>query len=151
MIFIAHRGNIKGSLSGRENQPSYIEEALNKGYDVEVDVWYYGNGEDEFLLGHDAPDYPIQKSFLMRNHIWCHAKNVFTLEKLLELNAHCFFHDFDDCVLTSRNKIWVYPGKKLVKGCVAVLPENANYEIKDLKNCLAICTDNVEKYKEILK
>ena len=40
MILIAHRGNISGIDDARENSPKYISEALNIGYDVEVDVWH---------------------------------------------------------------------------------------------------------------
>ena len=47
MILISHRGNLDGKNESEENNPLYIEEALNAGYEVEIDVWYkYG----EFYL-----------------------------------------------------------------------------------------------------
>ena len=58
---IAHRGNISGKQIELENKPSYIESALFKKYDVEVDVWYL---KDKLLLGHDEPQYEISLSFL---------------------------------------------------------------------------------------
>ena len=43
MYFISHRGNINGIQKERENDPLYINEAINKGYDVEVDVRFEKN------------------------------------------------------------------------------------------------------------
>ena len=40
MILISHRGNTNGVNHEKENSISYIEDALNLGFDVEVDVWY---------------------------------------------------------------------------------------------------------------
>ena len=40
MKLIAHRGNISGIDSERENSPDYIDEAISQGYDVEIDAWY---------------------------------------------------------------------------------------------------------------
>jgi hypothetical protein len=41
MHLISHRGNIDG-ISKLENQPTYIDSAIELGYDVEVDIWYIG-------------------------------------------------------------------------------------------------------------
>ena len=38
MILISHRGNINGPNPEMENNPEYIQKALDLGYDVEVDV-----------------------------------------------------------------------------------------------------------------
>ena len=52
MILISHRGNLHGKQPERENTVQYINEALDKGFDVEIDLW----GKDNFLyLGHDGP------------------------------------------------------------------------------------------------
>ena len=37
MILISHRGNINGPNIDKENKPSYISAAIDKGYDCEVD------------------------------------------------------------------------------------------------------------------
>lgn len=149
MIFISHRGNIDGRIPERENEPSYIQEALNKGYDVEVDVWYE-NGS--LILGHDKQMYPVGDAFLMNNHLWCHAKSIIALRKLLDNVCHCFSHDKDYCVLTSRNRIWVYPGNQLVEGSIAVLPELSDYSDEYLKEmCYGICSDFIRSYKETIR
>jgi hypothetical protein len=43
MYLIAHRGNINGPNKEHENSPGYILNAIELGYDVEVDIWYENN------------------------------------------------------------------------------------------------------------
>ena len=146
MRFIAHRGNIQSRRPERENTPKYIQEALNLGYDAEIDVWLR---KDKFFLGHDRPQIEIEEHFLMQSNLWIHAKNIRALN-LLKDRTNCFFHNEDDCVLTSKNIIWVYPGKLLVPSCVAVLPEVADYTEEDLKKCYAICSDEISNFNSLI-
>jgi len=139
MIYIAHRGNIYEKKPDQENTPEYISIALKSEINVEIDVWFM---HGTFFLGHDNPQTPVNENFLYQDGLWIHAKNVEALN-LLKNKCNCFFHDHDDYTLTSKNYIWVYPGKPLVSGCVAVLPETVNYSDEDLKKCYAICSDNV--------
>ena len=39
MIYISHRGNVDGIYPEMENNPIYINKALNSGYDGEIEVW----------------------------------------------------------------------------------------------------------------
>jgi hypothetical protein len=73
MILISHRGNISGPNPERENQPEYIAEALNKGFDVEIDVWFT---EGKFMLGHDEPQYefPFELIDQAFPKLWIHCK-----------------------------------------------------------------------------
>ena len=61
MKLIAHRGNITGRNPDEENSPDYISQAIQKGYDVEVDVWLM----DGIYLGHDKPQYETSIDFLL--------------------------------------------------------------------------------------
>ena len=61
MILISHRGNISGPNLDKENRPEYIQQALNEGYNVEVDVWYQDQG---WFLGHDKPQHLINIEYL---------------------------------------------------------------------------------------
>ena len=70
MILISHRGNRNGKNVDRENSPDYIQEALDEGYDVEIDVWVK---DDKFFLGHDEPEYTTDKEFLMKDGLWCQS------------------------------------------------------------------------------
>jgi hypothetical protein len=149
MKFISHRGNISGRDIENENLPSRIEECLSLGFDVEIDVWRV-NGV--FLLGHDAPEHRVPVSFLQRERIWCHAKNIEALSVLVsDPKVHCFWHQEDDYTITSRGFVWVYPGKNLSDGSVCVMPERSDYSYEQLRSCAGICSDNIMEYKSLLK
>ena len=142
MILISHRGNINGKIPLRENEPSYIKDAIKKGYNVEIDVWWYNNS---FYLGHDVPTYKVDVKYLHDYRLWCHAKN---LEAIVEMSKHptihYFWHQKDDITLTSKGYIWAYPGKQPIKNSIAVLPELYN---DDLGVCKGVCSDNILKIK----
>ena len=84
MILISHRGNIDGPNPNLENKPSYILEAINKGYDCEVDFWFR---DGKFILGHDEPQYEIPFEFIKNYYrkLWIHCKNKEALEKLYSM------------------------------------------------------------------
>ena len=144
VIFISHRGNLTGNNSEKENDPRYILEAISKGYECEIDVWSI---KDRLYLGHDEPQYEINLKFLQNNKLWCHAKNLTALEYMLLHNVHCFWHQEDDYTITSKGIIWTYPGKKLTKSSICVMPEKTNKEI-NLSGCLGVCSDTIVHFKE---
>ncbi len=141
MIFISHRGNINGSNPEMENNPAYIENALSLGYDVEVDVRFF---EDQFWLGHDKPQYPVDYKFLMNEKLWCHAKNIEALFEMKKYSIHYFWHEYDNVTLTSKNYVWAYPRVTAIKGSIAVLPEISNGTIS---GCKGVCSDLIENYR----
>ena len=144
MILIAHRGNTSGAKPLVENDPVYIKLALEEGFDAEVDVWFI-NGN--YILGHDSPQYFVKESFLEDDRLWCHAKTPEALKAMVKnKKIHCFWHQKDDVTLTSRNIIWTYPKKKLLKGSACVMPE-LGYN-GDLIECCAICSDYIKDYKK---
>lgn len=140
MKIISHRGNLIGPNDGLENSPLYISEAINAGYDVEIDVWYIN---EDFYLGHDSPQYKIHFSFLQKKELWCHAKNIEALIKMLELNVHCFWHETDKYTLTSNKIPWCYPENQCSKGIIVVKEKNIDYKNLD---CIGICTDYPSYY-----
>lgn len=145
-LLIAHRGNIYGPNPERENKPDYIDEAIKKGVDVEIDIWYINKS---LYLGHDIPETPINLDFLTerRNKLWCHAKNLDALVFLLKHNLHTFSHDIDDYILTSKGIIWAFPGKKITPDTICVMPERTqNYSENDIKNAKGICSDYIYLY-----
>lgn len=143
---IAHRGNISGPNID-ENKPEYLIKTMNKGFFVELDLWFVNN---ILYLGHDKPQYIIKYSFLLDNKdkIFIHCKNIEALHYCLEKNDNLefFFHDSDDCVLTSKGNIWTFPGKKLTDKSICVMPEKIKSDY-NLNICHGICTDYVLKYK----
>ena len=146
MFLIAHRGNINGPIPSRENHPTYIQEALDKGFDVEIDVWLINN---TIYLGHDGPQYELSQFSLSNPRLWCHAKNLAALEYLLEHNCHTFSHDRDDYILTSNKYIWAYPGQPLSSQTICVMPERAKYTPQELAICKGICSDYIMSYQNI--
>lgn len=142
MVLISHRGNLNGKIESKENSPKYIREALDLGYDVEIDVWWYNN---DFYLGHDLPQHKINLKFLENDRLWCHAKNIDCLDVLLaHSSVHSFWHQEDDVTVTSNGYIWTYPGKMLTKKSICVLPEQSNQKVE---NCFGICSDYISRYK----
>ena len=139
MILISHRGNLNGK-SDRENQPEYINETLDQGFEVEVDVWCFGDGG--YWLGHDEPQYLVKKDFLKGDGLWCHAKNIEGLYSMLKDEIHCFFHQEDDVTLTSEGYLWTYPGKQLTDKSICVMPKKVDKSI----DCYAVCTDYVMRW-----
>lgn len=141
MIAIAHRGCFEGP-SPDENSTSLIYKSLEKGFDVEIDVWFVNN---KFMLGHNEPVYEIDINFLANPNLWCHAKNIPALYQMMEMNVHCFYHQEDDVTLTSRGFIWTFPGQPQMPGCICVMPENGD---GPLPHCYGVCSDYASKYRD---
>lgn len=137
MKIISHRGNLQGTTLDKENNPEWID-VVSKNFDVEIDVRLVG---ETFLLGHDEPKYPVSSEWLKNERFWCHAKDIKTLDALLDIKVkHCFFHDTDDCTLTSSGYIWTFPNRPTCKRTVIVdLQFLGKY-----KDCFGVCTDYVK-------
>jgi hypothetical protein len=143
MILIAHRGNINGPICSEENKPNYIIAAIEKNFNVEIDVWVK---DQQIYLGHDEPQYIITKSFLeeYNNFLWCHAKNYSALNFLLENNFHCFWHQEDKYTITSKGYVWCYPNSILPKRSICLFPDITKQEYKE---AVGICSDFIVNYK----
>jgi hypothetical protein len=153
MIYIAHRGNIDGPNPEEENNPKYLLKAIEKGFYIETDLWMDEN--EKLFLGHDFPQYEIEINFLLEinDKLFCHCKNIkafyFIIKNYPEIE--CFFHDKDECVLTSKKHIWNYPGTELTPISICVnldgfsveregkLDKYDNYLMN--KNIYGICSD----------
>ena len=46
--------------------------------------------QERFYLGHDEPQYEIDKKFLKNEKLWCRTKNIPALEQLKKLVVHIF-------------------------------------------------------------
>ena len=146
MKLIAHRGLTNGPDVNIENRPEQIELALDQGFDCEIDLWVINA---EFYLGHDRPDYPIDKKFLDKFGLWIHAKNLAALRWLTDTSLYYFWHQEDKFTLTSNKFIWTYPGEDLTQRSIAVMPEWKDPKLLNLPtNCYGICSDFVNKIQE---
>lgn len=151
MKIIAHRGNVNGRFESWENEPTYIDLAIEKGFDVEVDVWVDPTNKNIIFLGHDKPLYGVDVKFFQDRitKLWIHCKNIEALEYFQDHDilkyCHYFWHQEDDVTMTSFNFFWTYPNKPLTKHSICVMPELNDQEIPDFIH--GICTDFPERYK----
>jgi hypothetical protein len=144
MLLIAHRGNINGP-SAEENSPALIDNVLGLGYSAEIDVWFI---DGQFWLGHDAPTYKVNASYLINDKLWCHAKHIDSLLEMKRIGVpHYFWHDQDDCVLTSSGYFWTFPGKQLTEASIAVMPEVVQDVTTVPRTIYGICSDLVSLLK----
>lgn len=144
MILVSHRGNLIGPESCTENSPCQIDLAISKNYLVEVDLRII---DDHYWLGHDNPDYKINKEWLVdrSKHLIIHAKNLITCDKLAEDSntLNWFYHTDEDVVLTSKGWLWAYPGIYLKNAITVLIDKNINIP----KNIKGICSDYIELFK----
>ena len=146
MIYISHRGNLNGPDPKNENTLKSIEECINKGFQVEVDVWFENN---YFYLGHDSPNIKLNSELFKNDNIWFHLKNTNAMQEINKYSPKNFFwHENDICTLTSSGKIWLFP-KNYINSpkAIFVLPELSKNKMEFNKyKCFGICTDFVNFY-----
>lgn len=144
MKLISHRGNLDGQDKQRENKLWAIEDCINKGYDVEIDLWVDNN---TLYLGHDTPETKITENILKKykRNLWIHAKNFNSMNYLLSTDLNWFWHETDKMTLTSKGIPWCYPNNWIEKGITVVLNK---IQIPDY--IFGICTDHIIYYRGIL-
>jgi len=153
MKIISHRGNINGIVADKENRPSYLDCAIQMGYDVETDIRYI-NGE--FWLGHDTPDYKINETWILNRseNIWFHCKDLNSAIKLKKLNKKIkyFCHFQDQYIITSTNHFWVHDfNLEIDENCIIPLLDEESILQFNNKIVYAICTDYVNFCKFSLR
>ena len=152
ILLIAHRGNLSGKKKNLENSPKYIDTAIGKGFDVEIDIRKIS---DDIFLGHDFAQYKITIDWLneRRNSLWIHCKNFEAINFFSNISneLNFFFHKKDDVVLTSKGFLWTYPGKEISNKSISVLPESSGknwleYTTKSKIQPYGYCSDFVELF-----
>ncbi len=141
---ISHRGNLNGPNPDLENIPSYIQEALDRGFDVEIDVWVSGSS---IYLGHDSPENKITLDWILKRgeKLWIHCKNTPALIYLKDYeDLNVFWHQEDTVTLTSHGFVWAYPGNQPIKNSIAVLPEIYDDAVN---GCYGVCSDYILDYQ----
>lgn len=140
MIIISHRGNLTGPKPDQENNPEYIDKAIEQGFDVEIDVWW----EDGVWLGHDGPEYKVSQDWLndRADRLWVHCKNLDAAYRLAK-DFRCFCSDVDPYCYMSQGHIWVNDVTvNPPENCVVPLLKMQDIESYNFKSsAFAICTD----------
>lgn len=143
MKLIAHRGNINGKCSEKENRPDYIDEAIIQGYDVEIDVWF---SDDCLWLGHDNPQYKISTDWLdeRKDKLWIHCKNFYALSELImHPTLRVFFHETEDYTIIRNGLIWAHNLKEINDHCIIPLLSKEEVSKKPDVEVFGICSDYV--------
>jgi hypothetical protein len=149
MILIAHRGNINGPNIAEENNPYYLDDAIERGYCVEVDLRMIKN---DLYFGHDYEQYKVKENYLIDrvDHLWIHCKDVLAMAYCFNHpKLHYFWHENDDYTMTNFGYTWAYPGKEVVNDMtIMVMPEKHwNYEEIKQINPIGVCSDYVKMLK----
>lgn len=148
MKIISHRGNIEKPILELENSPEYIDTAIMKGYEVEVDLRLYNSN---LYLGHDLPQYMINYTWLLDRYdkLWIHAKDYDSFSWLTGWNKQLenkkfkyFYHFNEDFTLLSNGYIWAHDINKIMnKYCIVPLLNDVAVKDYDQNSMYAICTD----------
>lgn len=139
---ISHRGNLRGPNPNKENSYSAIEEAIEFGFDVEVDVRMNEN-DNSIYLGHDFPqspfDFEIFSSF--KEKLWIHCKDTKSLIFFNKFNNdfNFFFHENDEATITSKGYIWFH-SNTLISNYGILCRPNKKFP-KPNENYYGYCTD----------
>jgi glycerophosphoryl diester phosphodiesterase len=143
MILISHRGNIDSVNNNRENTQSYIQEAIDLGYDVEIDVWC--TSYDQLYLGHDKLDNYVKLDWLLnrKDNLWVHCKNFKALTKLIESDLRVFYHTNEDYTIISDKHIWAHNLENIDENCIIPLIDEIDIKGWIPKLVFGVCSDYI--------
>jgi hypothetical protein len=154
MILISHRGNTDRINRDLENTKDYIDQAIDKGFEVEIDIWLIDN---QLFLGHDKPERKVEFEWLQdrSEKLWIHTKNSDALEFFIshcEYNFKFFWHTVEPFIITSNGKIWAHEYANVKDPSTCIIPPLSLEQIENTenRNWYAVCTDFPEVYKKRL-
>ena len=151
MIFISHRGNLDGVKEQRENSLAYIDEAIELGFDVEVDIRYKDGG---LWLGHDEPQYRVKLGWLedRKNNLWLHIKDygsLLEMKKSDHLGLRYFCHQSDEFTLVNNGYLWCHNiHEEMTDDCIIPLLSSQDVVDYEQTSFGAVCSDYVFQCKE---
>lgn len=152
MILISHRGNITGRIPDSENRPSYIQDTITLGYDVEIDIRMK---EGELYLGHDYAQYRVELGWLLekRNKLWIHTKDFESLDLLIDKGLKIFFHEQErQTIINNTNLIWSHDlGSVSSKSIIPLLDLESINEYGYLtQDVYGVCSDYLQEVEALL-
>lgn len=147
-LLISYRGNTSQIVPEQENKLEHIQNALNKGFHVMVDIWLVGT--NNLATGTTRAQYPIDINFIRENNIICHAMTSNTMNFLLEKGLHCFMWDREKYSLTNGGLIWSSVDPQVNSRTILVLPERNIPHLSVLANlkCAGICSSRIQEIKD---
>jgi hypothetical protein len=147
-FLISHRGNITSMQPDRENSIKYIEEAIEQGFNVMVDIWVIG--KTNLALGYNRPQHQVTLEFLKQNNIICNARSINTLNILIDNNVHCFYDTNEGISMTSGGLIWTTSDHSVVPRSIYFLPERCLVNVGEAAHivCAGVCSDRIQEVKD---
>jgi len=148
IIFISHRGNLEGPNPAWENSTGYIDRAISKGYDVEIDLRSRGNS---LWLGHDFPEYKISMDWLKdrKENLWIHVKDYGALVAIVDSKLRYFCHEKDTYTLTSNGYVWSHDlTNKMNDRCIVPLLSSKQVASYNQRDFYAVCSDYIYECEE---
>jgi hypothetical protein len=149
VTLIAHRGNLDGPIPEKENSPEYIDFAIERGYDVEIDLRLK---DGEFYLGHDEPQYLVDADWIAErlDFLWVHIKDFAALREVTESSLlgsdymNYFCHEGDKYTLTSRGFIWAHDwSNPLNNWCIVPLLDKKSVADYTQTEFFGVCSDYI--------
>lgn len=150
MKYISHRGNLDCATSEDENRPQYIQNAIDLGYDVEMDVRRI---ENKLFLGHDTPDYEISVDWLLerKNNLWIHTKNFAALSYLIDYDLRIFYHQKEEHTIINKcNIIWSHNLLEANEKSIIPLLKLNDLNTYDGNNVYGMCSDFIIKLRQLV-
>jgi hypothetical protein len=147
MKLISNKGNLNG-ISENENKPEFIENAINLGYDVKIDLWLQDN---QLYLGSSKPEFKLDIDWFEKFHqkLWLDCHDLTIIDRFYDLDPmgtklNYFYIHKDPIARTSKwyNIVW---GEKPIKGCVFMYPEI--HPEFDYTQCFGLISSQIMNYK----
>jgi len=157
MIYISHRGNLKGAEPELENNPEYIEKAILEGYDVMVDLrlkdgkLYLGSTEPQYELNIDWFEHYAHKLWIK-----CWDVKIFDFlyrEDPVGINLRYLWHQhvpMDVCQV-SNGFLWLNDTREDLKGenVIIALESKMGFISRErLADYAGFCSDFVAHYRD---
>ena len=147
MRLISNKGNISG-VSENENNPEQIQNAIDNGYEVKVNLWLKDN---KLYTGNNEAEHLFSLEFLETNHskLWLQCHDIELIKRFSEidplgLKINYFWIDNGNVVRTSKG-VWIVRENEPFDGCVYLNPEINEL---DYSKCLGLISDRILNYKE---
>jgi hypothetical protein len=144
MLLISHRGNIDKICLKRENSQSYIDEAIDKNYYVEIDLRIIDN---KLMLGHDYGQYETDLQWLLirKNKLFIHCKNIEALKFCIDNKLICFYHTIENHVsVINTNLLWTHNLDEITDISIIPLLSSQDLTFLDLNKNIkvaGVCSD----------
>ena len=147
--WIARCGNLDGCSAALENTPDYLEAAIERGFDVSCEVVYR---DGTFWIGSEERRIAAPRELLVREEVWCQAKDVRTLDALYhDPGIHCFFQALDDVSLTSRGFLWTHPRCRVVtRRSIVAVRDFEGDRIDRVRSGAGVCSDRIAVWRDVI-